>query len=220
MTVRALASIASQAMPGRTAARRLGLGALEDGVTGQEVGVGAVRATGHPEGPRGVGAVALEDAADVEHDGIAGADPSIAGIVVRGGRVGAGGDDGEGGFVMTRVEEPLVDLSGDLRLAAPDQPPGCDGFDDVVRRRPCGAQAIDLIGVFDGTQLGECRAGEPEGRPGEARLQRQGVHRPQVIGEQEAPRIGAGRQAGRHPFDRIVGLVPADHVDQAGRAGR
>ncbi len=66
---------------------------------------------------------------------------------------------------MTLVEEPLVDLSSDLGLAAPDQPPRRDGLDDAVRGRARGTQAIDLVGILDGTQLGEGRAASPNAAP-------------------------------------------------------
>ena len=77
--------------------------------------------------------IALDAAADVQHDRIAGLDLSVAGVVVRGGRVGAAGHDREVGRVVAFLNEALPDLPRDVTLRSPDQAPGENG-----RHRPIG----------------------------------------------------------------------------------
>ena len=64
------------------------------------VGRALIVVAGHPERARDVRAVALEPAADVEHDRLAGLDHPLARLVVRRGRVGTAGHDPERGLVV------------------------------------------------------------------------------------------------------------------------
>ena len=148
---------------------RLCLGTLEDRVARQEVGIGAATLTRHPDRPCRVGAVALSHATDVDDDGLAGhhrvvarTDHSIAGRMMRGGRVGPGGDDREGGLVVPLVHEPIADLVSDVSLAASAKAPRRDGLHDPVGGRSGRPQPLDLVGVLDRPQLGHGLGRQPE----------------------------------------------------------
>src|ERR687893_61923 len=55
-------------------------------------------------------------AADVEHDGLAGLDDPVRGLVVRGGGVRPGPDDREVRLVVPLRQEPLANLPGHVGL--------------------------------------------------------------------------------------------------------
>ena len=65
-----------------------------------------------------VGAVAVHGAAEVAQHDVAALDHAVGRIVVRAGRVGAGGDDGEVGALVPAVEHALDQLAVDVELGA------------------------------------------------------------------------------------------------------
>ena len=72
----------------------------------------------HVDGARGVGAVAVLQAAEVEDDHVAVLDRAVAGLVVRVGAVRPGADDGEVDLRMAMVDEQGGEIGGDLGLLA------------------------------------------------------------------------------------------------------
>ena len=104
--------------PGPDRAGRGGLGALQDAEQVPEPLVGAVRrvAAGHPERARDVRAVAVDRAADVEDDRLAGRDDALRRLVMGRGGVRARADDREMGLLVAFGDEALADLARDVRL--------------------------------------------------------------------------------------------------------
>src|SRR5690606_24389032 len=72
-------------------------------------------------GAGGVGAVAVLQAAEVEDDHVAVGDDAVAGLVVRVGAVGAGGDDGEVHAGVPVPQQQRGEVGGDVGLPAPGE---------------------------------------------------------------------------------------------------
>jgi hypothetical protein len=107
-------------------------------------------------------------------------------------------------------EEPLANLSGNIGLGAPDQPPGGDLRNDPVRGAGRTTEQLDLVGVLDHAQLADdARRGDPGGlRSGG--LEAQQVHRPQPVGHSQPAVTGVAQ----HELVRIVGLLPRAHLER------
>ena len=112
MMSRATASIVGGRDPRSHRLARRGLGIAQDRVQRGEVG----RRLADERGSRRVAGVAGPRSADVEDDGIPGIDRAVAGLVMRTGGVGTGGDDREARIVMSGIEQQLADPPADLRL--------------------------------------------------------------------------------------------------------
>ena len=135
-------------------------------------------------------------------------------VMMRGGRVGPGGDDREGGLVVPLVHEPIADLVSDVSLAASAKAPRGDGLHDPVGGRSGRPQALDLVGVLDRPQLGHGLGRQPERGVGQARLEPERVDRPEVVREQEPPSAPRCECRGDQ-LGRVVRLVPGRDLDQA-----
>ena len=114
MICRQTSSTSLALMPGRTARGAGGLGRLDDLEDAGQLALG-VRVDA--EGARHVGAVALEGGAEVDDDGVAAGDAPAARVVVRLGRVLAGGDDRlEGGALGAAAAHRRIELEGEVLL--------------------------------------------------------------------------------------------------------
>ena len=93
---------------------RRGLRLAQDREETSEVG----RRLADERRPRRVAGVSGLRPADVEDDRIPGTDRAGPGLVVRAGRVGSGGNDGEARVVVPLADEQLADVAADLGLGA------------------------------------------------------------------------------------------------------
>src|SRR3546814_4343481 len=84
-------------------------------------------------------------AAEVAEHGLALADHPVARFVVRAGRVGAGGDDGEVHTVVALGQDPPAELGRHVSLGAPDQLDlaGLELGGDAVDGRSGPSQRLD-----------------------------------------------------------------------------
>ena len=147
---------------------------------------------GHPQRPGDVRAVALPNAADVEHDRVARLDRPIARLVVRRGRVRAGRDDGERRRVVTLVDKPLANLAADVCLRPPDQPTRGDAQHHPICGVGGGTEPLDLVR----------RLRHPQGRESPRwRARSRGRAAPAAAREGAAPRA-PGRRGAAPPGPR------------------
>ena len=109
--------------------------------------------------------VAVDRAADVEHDRLAGGDDPLGRLVVGRGGVRPGPDDREMRLVVALGDESLADLAGDVRLGPPDQPAGGDLGDDAIGGVGRLGQQRDLVVVLDDPEAAQDRRGELEAWP-------------------------------------------------------
>ena len=114
ITVRAARSISWQATPGRTASNA-GLLRLPDDLVDLALLVGRLADV---DRARGVRAVAVLEAAEVEDDHVAVLDHPLAGLVVRVGAVGSGADDGEVDLRVAVLAQQRGEVGGDVGLRA------------------------------------------------------------------------------------------------------
>ena len=136
---------------------------------------------------------------------------------------------------MTLVDEAVAHLARDVGLRAPDQPAARDRLDDAVRRVCRLAQQLDLLLVLDRAQVRQDVGGQSERGVREDPLQPQKECRPQPIRHKEttkpAPRSAedaeldlwpalARREQLSDDLERVLGLLPADEIDEAGLSRR
>ena len=81
-----------------------------------------VRRLAHMDGARSIRAVAVLEAAEVEHDHVAVLDRAVAGLVVRVGAVRPGASYGEVDLRMAVLDEQTGQVGGDLGFLAPREP--------------------------------------------------------------------------------------------------
>ncbi len=92
------------------------------------------------ERTRRVGAVTPEFAAEIDHDAVAFRHHSVARLVMGRGRVGAGGDDGKGGFVVAGIDRHLHDPARQRRLRGAAEDGVAQPTDDLICGRGRTAQ--------------------------------------------------------------------------------
>src|SRR6266511_4231875 len=155
----------------------------------------------------GVGAIAVQPAADVDHHRVARLDDSPGGDVVGAGGVRAGADDREARLVVAAADGRL-DLAGQLQLgpAGPAQP--VEAVDDPVEGGRHPGERLDLLGVLahaglPGGAAGRCsRAGRRPRAGRRWRRPRPGRRGPARRGPRSPARRsppGRGRRGGRGP---------------------
>ena len=117
-------------------------------------------AGGHGAGA--VRAVSVELGAPVDHHERSGADLDVAGLGMRQGAVGAGGDDRLEARPLRSGQAHLdLERQGDFPLGLPDQTGADHPLERAIRQRGRGSHARDLLRVLDGPQ--------PLGQPVERR---------------------------------------------------
>src|SRR3954471_17049135 len=195
--------------------RRGGVGVVDELIDPQELGVrGPAVTTGHPDGPRRVGGVAAEQAADVEDDGLARADPSVRREMVRRRRVRAGGDDRKRGVVVALVDQSITDLAADLGLGPTDERPRRDLVDHAIGGLGRQPKEIELSCVLPHPELAQGGVRKGEGGGWQASLEGQDVHRPERPADEDRA-SSTGWDQTRDEGIRIVRLVPAGDAHAA-----
>ena len=168
------------------------------------------------DGAGDVGAVAVEGAAEVADDGLAGADDAVAGVVVGAGRVGPAADDGEVDDLVPGVDEPVADLARHLGLGAADEgdlAPDELGGDDVGGgRRP--PEGVHLGVVLDRPQRADDGGGRKPLPAGEGVLEAEDEGGPGAVGYGQPLAVGPDQASDQG--DRVVGLVPGPDPEQLG----
>jgi hypothetical protein len=112
------------------------------------------------------------------------------------------------------VADGLLDVAGQVLLAAPGPAQLAEVPDHPVDGRRHPGQGLDLPGVLAHPQLaGDGRGGRERG-PGQGVLEPEQEGAPQPVSHPEAPpgRPGRGQGAGDQPH-RVVGLGPDGHLD-------
>ena len=167
MTSRAVASIASQATPGRTARVAVSCAACStpNRCRNSSSGPFAVVAAGDPQRPGDVAAVAAERAADVEDDRLARLDDPLGRLVVGRRGVRAGADDREVGLLVALGDEPVADLARDVGLGPADEATGGDLGDDPVGGLGGEPEQRDLVGVLRHPERPQGAASPTRSRP-------------------------------------------------------
>lgn len=134
----------------------------------------------------GVGAVAVLEAAEVEHDHVAPLDGAVTGLVVRVGAVRSGADHGEVDLGVPELGEQPGQIGGHVGLLAAGEPDLEDLLVRGVGGGPRRGEPVQLMGVLDGAQHRQ-RLGEGGVRgPGQQLLEAEQMHGPGVVADPEA----------------------------------
>jgi hypothetical protein len=167
------------------------------------------------EHARDVGAVAVHGAAEVAEHDVAGLDDPVARIVMGAGRVRARGDDGEVGAFVAALEHALDELAVHVELGTPPEGPRPHRCRDLVDDRGRRPQRLDLGGVFHHAHRARHLAGPAERHVGKRLLEVKHEASPRVVADRGGawPRRCPPDDAG-DDRDRIVGLVPGEHLER------
>ena len=149
------------------------------------------------DGARGVGAVAVHEPAEVQHDHVAVLDHPLPRLVVRVGPVGPGADDGEVDLRVAVVDEQAGEVGGDVCLPAAGEPHLQERLEARVRGRARGGQPFQLVGVLDRAQHRQRGGHRDVARARNRLLEAEQLQRPGRVGDRVGAR--AGRAARRRP---------------------
>jgi hypothetical protein len=168
----------------------------------------------YDERPGRIGVVAAETTPEVTYDHVTFANRPGARMMMRGGTVRPGRDDGELGDIVALADGHLPELSSHLDLGAPCEPHFAgDPIHHAVDSVGGGAQQGYLSMILSHPQLcSESRCGQPVG-PLPLPLETREEYGPHVIANGRAARRGdhAGRQC-----HRVVGLGPRSDLESTG----